>query len=86
MTGARIAMRSRQPHLRHARQHVGARRQCRRSLRDGRKLVDGGLVDNLPVEEVRQRCDADVVIAVNVGSPLLVDKQVAGVFSVVAQR
>ena len=38
---------------------------------EGRKLVDGGLVDNLPVREVRERCKADVVIAVNVGSPLL---------------
>ena len=37
----------------------------------GRKLVDGGLVDNLPVAEVRERCQADVVIAVNVGTPLL---------------
>jgi NTE family protein len=37
----------------------------------GRKLVDGGLVDNLPVAEVRDLCQPDVVIAVNVGSPLL---------------
>jgi NTE family protein len=36
----------------------------------GRALVDGGLVDNLPVDEVRARCNADVVIAVDVGSPL----------------
>jgi NTE family protein len=36
----------------------------------GRRLVDGGLVDNLPVGEVRARCNADVVIAVDVGSPL----------------
>ena len=39
--------------------------------RDGRKLVDGGLVDNVPIGEARERCNADVVIAVYVGSPLL---------------
>ena len=34
---------------------------------DGRKLVDGGLVDNLPIQEVRDLCGAEIVIAVNVG-------------------
>lgn len=42
----------------------------------GRHLVDGGLVDNLPVREARERCQADVVIAVDVGSPLLAPEQV----------
>ena len=51
----------------------------------GRKLVDGGLVDNLPVREVRERCGADVVIAVNVGSPPLPPEQVSGLLSVTAQ-
>lgn len=51
----------------------------------GRKLVDGGLVDNLPVREVRERCGAQVVIAVNVGSPLLKPEQVSGLLSVSAQ-
>jgi NTE family protein len=51
----------------------------------GRKLVDGGLVDNLPVREVRERCNADVVIAVDVGSPPLPPEQVNGVLSVTAQ-
>ncbi len=51
----------------------------------GRSLVDGGLVDNVPVREVRERCNADVVIAVNVGSPLLDAKQVSSLFSVAAQ-
>lgn len=37
---------------------------------DGRLLVDGGIVDNLPVDVVRAM-GADVVIAVDVGSPLL---------------
>lgn len=36
----------------------------------GRYLVDGGLVDNLPVDEVMATCKPDVVIAVDVGSPL----------------
>jgi NTE family protein len=51
----------------------------------GRKLVDGGLVDNLPIREVRERCGAQVVIVVNVGSPLLAPDQVSGLLSVSAQ-
>jgi NTE family protein len=51
----------------------------------GYKLVDGGLVDNLPITEVRQRCDADVVIAVNVGSPLLNAEEVGSLITVTAQ-
>ena len=50
-----------------------------------RKLVDGGLVDNVPIREVRERCDAQVVIAVNVGSPPLRPEQVSGLLSVSAQ-
>jgi len=53
--------------------------------RDGHKLVDGGLVDNVPIQEVRDRCGAEVVIAVNVGSPLLKPEQVTGLLSVVGQ-
>jgi NTE family protein len=52
---------------------------------DGRKLVDGGLVDNLPVAEVRALCDPDVVIAVNVGSPLLKADEVGSLLSITAQ-
>ena len=52
---------------------------------DGRRLVDGGLVDNVPIREVRERCNAEVVIAVNVGSPLLKPEDVNGFFSVAAQ-
>lgn len=51
----------------------------------GRKLVDGGLVDNLPVSEVRDLCRPDVVIAVNVGSPLLKAEAVGSLLSVTAQ-
>jgi NTE family protein len=36
---------------------------------DGRQLVDGGLVDNLPVGLIREM-DVDVVIAVDVSAPL----------------
>jgi NTE family protein len=53
--------------------------------RDGRKLVDGGLVDNLPVGEVRDLCHPDVVIAVNAGSPLLRPEQVTGILTVLGQ-
>jgi NTE family protein len=51
----------------------------------GRKLVDGGLVDNVPVRELRERCRADVVIAVNVGSPPLPPEAIGGVLSITAQ-
>ena len=51
----------------------------------GRYLVDGGLVDNLPVEEARERCQADVIIAVDVGSPLLQPQQVQSLASVSLQ-
>jgi NTE family protein len=53
--------------------------------REGHKLVDGGLVDNVPIQEVRDRCGAEVVIAVNVGSPLTKPENVSGVLSVVGQ-
>jgi NTE family protein len=51
----------------------------------GRKLVDGGLVDNVPIREVRDRCGAQVVIAVNVGSPLLKAEDMSGLLSITAQ-
>ncbi len=54
-------------------------------VRDGRKLVDGGLVDNVPISEVKERCNADVVIAVNVGTPMMKPEEVTGVVSVVGQ-
>jgi NTE family protein len=53
--------------------------------RDGRKLVDGGLTDNLPIAEVRALCNPDVVIAVNVGSPLYKPDEVKGVVTVLGQ-
>ena len=54
-------------------------------LREGEKLVDGGLTDNLPVGEVRDLCHPDVVIAVNVGSPLLKPDEVKGIATVLGQ-
>jgi NTE family protein len=51
----------------------------------GRKLVDGGLVDNVPIAEVRERCGAEIVIAVNVGSPLLRPEDIGGLLSISAQ-
>ena len=52
---------------------------------DGKKLVDGGLVDNVPIDEARARCQADIIIAVNVGSPLLKAEDISGLLSVSAQ-
>jgi NTE family protein len=54
-------------------------------LHRGHKLVDGGLVDNVPIGEVRERCQADVVIAVNVGSPLLKAEDVGSLLTVSTQ-
>jgi NTE family protein len=51
----------------------------------GRKLVDGGLVDNIPIREARDLCRADRVIAVNVGSPLLRAEDVGSLLSVSVQ-
>lgn len=52
---------------------------------EGHKLVDGGLVDNLPVEVARELCNPDIIIAVNVGSPLKPADQIGSLLSVSAQ-
>ncbi len=52
---------------------------------EGRKLIDGGLVDNLPVALGRELCNADRVIAVNVGSPLREPELIGSLLSVTAQ-
>lgn len=52
--------------------------------RDGRLLVDGGIADNLPVQVVRKMC-ADIVIAVDVGTPLLNRNEIDSVVDVVDQ-
>ena len=53
--------------------------------RDGHLMVDGGLVDNVPIAEARERCQADALIVVNVGSPLLEPGQIGSLLSVTAQ-
>jgi NTE family protein len=50
----------------------------------GRLLVDGGIVDNLPVDLVRD-AGADVVIAVDVGTPLANRDKLRSMFSVFGQ-
>jgi NTE family protein len=51
---------------------------------DGRILGDGGLVDNLPVDVARQ-LGAEVVIAVNIGTPLAGRDTLGSVLGVSAQ-
>jgi len=51
---------------------------------DGRELVDGGLVRNLPVD-VARAMGADIVIAVNLGTPLLKREQINSVLDVSGQ-
>lgn len=50
----------------------------------GRMLVDGGLVDNLPVALAREM-GADIVIAVNLGTPLMKRERLTNVFTVTGQ-
>ncbi|NQD38966.1 BamA/TamA family outer membrane protein [Permianibacter sp. IMCC34836] len=52
---------------------------------DGRLLVDGGVADNLPVQVVRELCAADIVIAVDVSSPLLKRTELDSVVEVLDQ-
>jgi NTE family protein len=51
---------------------------------EGRPLVDGGIVDNLPVDEARQ-FGADVVVAVDLTSPPLEARDYRSAFGVAAQ-
>jgi NTE family protein len=51
----------------------------------GRHLVDGGLVDNLPVDEVMASCHPDVVIAVDVGTPLAKPEDVTSMAAITGQ-
>ena len=51
---------------------------------DGRLLVDGGLADNLPIDQARRLC-GDVVIAVNISTPPLRRDQITSAGSVTAQ-
>ena len=51
---------------------------------DGRLLVDGGIANNLPIDEARKLC-ADVVIAVNISTPPLARKDITSALSVTLQ-
>jgi NTE family protein len=51
---------------------------------DGKLLVDGGIANNLPIDEVRKLC-ADVVIAVNISTPPLARSEITSALSVVGQ-
>jgi len=51
---------------------------------DGRLLVDGGIANNLPINEARKAC-ADVVIAVNISTPPLKRGEITSALSVGAQ-
>ena len=50
----------------------------------GRQLVDGGLVRNLPVDIARSM-GADVIIAVNLGTPLMKPDEITSVLKVTGQ-
>lgn len=52
---------------------------------NNRKLVDGGLVDNVPIGVARDLCQADRVIVVNVGSPLKSPDAIGSLLSVTSQ-
>lgn len=52
---------------------------------EGHKLVDGGLVDNLPVSVARELCNPDIIIAVNVGTPLKPAEEIDSLLSVTTQ-
>ncbi len=51
---------------------------------DGKMLVDGGLTRNLPVD-IARAMGAEVIIAVNLGTPLLQRDQITSAFSVALQ-
>lgn len=50
----------------------------------GRRLIDGGPANNLPIDVVRQM-GADIVIAVDITAPLLVDEELDSILSVADQ-
>lgn len=51
---------------------------------NGMMLVDGMLTRNLPIEEAKEM-GADIIIAVNVGTPLFSRKELTGVFGIANQ-
>jgi NTE family protein len=51
---------------------------------EGRLLVDGGIANNLPIDQTRKLC-ADVVIAVNISTPPLKREEITSVLTVTGQ-
>jgi NTE family protein len=51
---------------------------------DGKLLVDGGIANNLPINQARQLC-GDVIIAVNISTPPLRRDQITSALSVTGQ-
>jgi NTE family protein len=51
---------------------------------DGRLLVDGGIANNLPINEARKLC-GDVIIAVNISTPPLKRDEITSALAVTAQ-
>ena len=51
---------------------------------EGKLLVDGGIANNLPIDLARQTC-ADVVIAVNIGTPPMKREEITSLLSIVGQ-
>ena len=51
---------------------------------DGRLLVDGGIANNLPIDQARKLC-ADVIIAVNISTPPLKREEITSALSVSGQ-
>ena len=51
---------------------------------DGKLLVDGGIANNLPINQARELC-GDVIIAVNISTPPLRRDQITSALSVSAQ-
>ncbi len=51
---------------------------------DGRLLVDGGVANNLPIDEARRLC-GDVIIAVNISTPALKREEITSALSVAGQ-
>jgi NTE family protein len=47
---------------------------------DGRLLVDGGIANNLPIDEARKLC-ANVIIAVNISTPPLKREEITSAFT-----
>jgi len=51
---------------------------------DGRLLVDGGIANNLPIDEARKLC-GNVIIAVNISTPALKREEITSVLSTTGQ-